>query len=96
MAIAPLLVDYSIGSPTGSSQSLLAFNATRTFLIIHNPDATHSLAFTIGATAAVNTGGSFTLLPGGTLLLDQKVAPNAFKVICTMGSAGVTCWANPS
>lgn len=79
---------------TGASVQLVAADPARQAMIIHNPDAANSLAFTINATAALNTAGSMTLLPGGYMLLDAFIVAQAIQVIGTNGS-GVTCWTFP-
>ena len=83
--------DFSIASMSGASQQLVPAQNGIVGLLIHNPDATNSLAFTINGTAALNTGGSCMLAPGGYLLLDAIVCTNAIQVMGNSGS-GVTCW----
>ena len=89
-----LFTDHSITSLSGSSQSLLTLDATRQAVIITNPSATYNLAFTINATAALNAGGSITLPPYGSMVLDAAIASNAIAVIGVAGQ-GVTCWSYP-
>lgn len=87
-----LTKDFSIASMSGASQQLLAADPTRQFLQIHNPSAANALAFTFGATAVLNAGGSYTLAAGGTATYDTFVPTGAVQVIGT-AAQGCTCTA---
>ena len=87
------LIDRSITSLTGSSQLLMAENETRGALYIMNVGTSNiGVAFApIGgtATAALGTGGTYTLLPNGSLTAGDGgfVPVNAVYVIGTAGQA---------
>lgn len=90
-----LVADHSISSLTGASQSLLAQDMVRTFVLIENPSASNSIAVNLtGGTAALNTAGSVMIAPGGSLWCDEFVVTNAITVIGTAGQ-GCTCYTNP-
>lgn len=59
------LVDASIASATGASQSIVAASATRVALNVSNPSATVSWWINeTGGVAAANAAGCFELAPG--------------------------------
>lgn len=89
-----LLQDRSNASLSGSSQTLLPEEAARRLLIIHNPNATNSIAVNMtGGTAALNTAGSITIPAGKMVQFDEWVPTNAITVIGTSGE-DVTCYTN--
>ena len=88
------LADYSIASLTGSSQSLVKADGTRSMILVHNPGV-NNIGVTIGATAAIGSAGTVTLVPNGTMTFEIDGIPqNAFQVIGTAGQP-VTCWTSP-
>jgi hypothetical protein len=85
------LVDKSIASLSGSSQLLMAENETRGALYIMNTGTSNvGVAFApIGgtATASIGTGGTYTLVPNGSLTAGDGgfIPTNAVYVIGTIG-----------
>lgn len=89
MQLARPVVDRSIASLSGASQSLFpdvgADGCVERF--VHNPDPANSIAINlVGGTAALNTAGSITIEPHG--FWSGRVS-GAITVIGTVGS-GVT------
>lgn len=75
--------DRSIASMSGSSQQLMAANASRKILIIQNIAAANIGVNLTGGTAAIGTAGTVTIVPGGNLILDQYPPTSIITVIGT-------------
>ncbi len=83
----------AVGSPTviadasGTITTANAFqttapeSATRTFLLISNPDTSTPLAFRISGGAGLNAAGSITLAPGQTMIFDSRVPTGVVTVV---------------
>jgi hypothetical protein len=81
------LVDYSISSLTGSSQSLVSKDSTRSFILVHNPGSANIGVNPTGGTAAIGSAGTITLVPNGTMTFNIDGIPaNAMTVIGTSGN----------
>lgn len=77
--------DRTITSATGSSQTVMAANASRHSLIIQNTSATNNCGINpTGGTAVIGGAGTLTLFPGGSY---QPRIPtlSAVTAICTPG-----------
>lgn len=73
-----------------SSAQALAANTSRAYLQIKNESATATVAFRLGATAAINTAGSITLGPGGSATYDTKCPTAAINMIASVASTPAT------
>lgn len=83
--------DASITSLSGSSETLLAQNGNRQFLLIENTgDADIGVNLT-GGTAAIGGTGTLTIVANGSLILDHFVCQNEVTVIGTSGQP-VCCY----
>lgn len=85
IANAPLGItptDRTITSATGSSQTVMAANASRHSLIIQNTGSSNCGINPTGGTAAIGGAGTLTLFPGGSY---QPRIPtlSAVTAICT-------------
>lgn len=90
-----LVVDSSISSLSGSSQQLLPFNSSRCFLLIYNSGTAAIAVNLTGGTAAINTQGSITIQPTGSINYNTGAVPsNTITVIGTSGQT-VTCLSCP-
>lgn len=90
-----LNADRSIASLSGSSQSLLSQDMTRSFVMVHNPGNATIAVNPTGGTAALNTAGSFNITVNGTMTFNTGSIPgNAMTVIGTAGQP-VTCITSP-
>jgi Zn-dependent alcohol dehydrogenase len=80
---------------TSSAQALAAAVSVRRFLAIDNESTTAAVACAFGATAALNTAGSWTIPPGMTRTWNGTFVPSD-AVNCIAGAAGtpVTVEAN--
>lgn len=86
------LSDCSVSSLTGSSQSLVAANPQRKYLLIVNSGANNAYVNLAGGTAATSGISSAQISPQGTVLLSgATVARNAVTVIGTSAQP-VTCY----
>ena len=76
--------DRTITSATGSSQQVMAANASRHSLLIQNTGNANCGVNPTGGTAAIGGAGTLTLTPGGSY---QPRIPtlSAVTVICTAG-----------
>jgi hypothetical protein len=76
--------DRTIASASGSSQQIMAANASRHQLIIQNIGNANCGVNPTGGTAAIGSAGTLTLLPAGSY---QPRIPtlSAVTVICTAG-----------
>lgn len=83
--------DRSIANLAGTSETLMAANASRRLLIVSNAGATAVAVNLTGGTAALNTAGSVTLAAGGSLVLDTYPPTSAITVIGT-AAADVTAY----
>ncbi len=74
-----------------SSTTWLAASTTRRFLQIKNESLSATVAFRLdGGTAAINTAGSITLVPGGSATYDSFVPTGAITGIASAASTPVT------
>ena len=83
MSQALMFRDASIISLSGSSQTALAKNGNRQFLLIENSGNANVGVNLTGGTAASGGTGTITLAAGVSLLLDHVVPQNAITVIGT-------------
>ena len=77
--------DASITSLSGSSQTALAKNGNRQFLLIENTGNANIGVNLTGGTAAIAGTGTITIVANGSLLLDHVIPQNAITVIGTTG-----------
>ncbi len=73
----------SITSLSGASETLMAANASRRILLIHNEGATSVTVNLVGGTAVAGVGGNITLTAGQQLKLDVYPPTSAITVIGT-------------
>lgn len=86
------LIDKSIVSLSGSSQTLVAANESRQVLIIMNTSAADNIGVNLaGGTAAIGGTGTITLEPYGSIVLDTFVPTGQINVIGTSGQP-VVCY----
>ncbi len=78
--------DRSIANLSGASETLMAANASRRFLIVHNEGATSVSVNLAGGVAAAGVGGNITLTAGQQLKLDRSPPIGAITVIGTLNS----------
>lgn len=78
-------VDKSITSLTGSSQTALAANPSRQFMVIVNTGSANIGVNLTGGTAAIAGTGTITLVPDGSILFDTTIPLLAVTVIGTSG-----------
>ena len=89
------VADYSITSLSGSSQSLLAKDGTRSYLLIQNTGNANVGVNLAGGTAAIGGTGTITLVPNGSLTFNiDSIPANAINVIGTAGQP-LVCLASP-
>lgn len=78
---------------TSSAQVLAA--GSRRLVTIDNESATATIACAFGATAAINTAGSYTIAPGYTRVWDKYPVPaDAVNCIASAASTPATVEAN--
>ena len=94
MIIAPSSsADNTIAATVGvTSAQVVAVSATRRVIVaIDNESTSATIACAFGATAALNTAGSFTIPPGVTRVWDGTFVPSdAINCIASAGSTPVT------
>lgn len=74
--------DRTITSATGSSQTVMASNASRKGLTVQNTGSANCGVNPTGGTAAIGGAGTITLLPGGSYT--PRIPPmSAVTAICT-------------
>lgn len=83
--------DRSIANLAGTSETLMASNASRKVLIIYNIGATALAVNLTGGTASLTVGGSTVLQAGGSLVLDTYPPTSAITIIGT-ANADVTAY----
>ena len=84
-------VTNSAAAPTDKTSSL-AVPSDKKYLIVHNPNSTASLAFTVdGTVPAVGTNG-ITLFPGGTFTSDQFTMNGLLSMISSAASQSATIY----
>lgn len=82
--------DSSVSSST--AETLMAANINRRFLFIQNIGTT-SVWLSYGGTAAVDTAGSFELLPGQSLTHEGDTSPrNAISILSETSAGKVTAY----
>jgi len=91
MSRTVFLTDHSISSLSGSSQSLFAGDMTRHLVLIVNIGNANIGVNLTGGTAAIGSGGTATIVPNGSILLDIFAPGNAITVIGTSGQP-VAAW----
>ncbi|GAN52661.1 hypothetical protein ACXR8U_13675 [Methylobacterium radiotolerans] len=69
-----------------TSQNVVEASATRSFLQIHNPDATTPVGFAFNRPAVLNGVGTIMLAPGATVTYDTRVPTGIVTIIG--GTAG--------
>lgn len=77
--------DKSITSLTGASQTAIALNGNRLFLLIENSGNANIGVNLTGGTAAIGGTGTITIAAGGSLILDVFCPQNPITVIGTAG-----------
>ena len=79
---------------TNASAQCIASSQIRGGIIFHNPSATASIAIcpTSFGAAALNTAGSITIGPLGTITLDTLRSLDAFNAISSVASSPLTIW----
>lgn len=82
-------ITNTAGAPQDKVTSAKVPN-THKYIIIHNPDAAASLAFTLDGTVPVVNSNGVTLFPGGTTTLDQYSNNGALSMISSAASQSAT------
>jgi len=80
-----LLIDRTITSLSGSSQSLMAQNMNRNMLILNNTGNASVGVNLVGGTAVIGGAGTITIVTNGSLVLDSNQIGNAINIIGTAG-----------
>ncbi len=83
--------DRSIANLSGASETLMAANADRRVLGLHNIGATAVAVNLTGGAASLTVGGSVVIQAGGSIVLDQNAPVGAITIIGTL-NADVTAW----
>lgn len=83
--------DRSIANLAGTSETLMASNASRKVLVVYNIGATSVAVNLTGGTASLTAGGSVVLQAGGSLVLDTYPPSSAITIIGTT-NADVTAY----
>lgn len=83
--------DRSIANLAGTSETLMAANANRRILVIHNIGATDIAVNLTGGAASLTAGGSIKIATGGSLILDNYPPTGAITIIGT-AAADVTAY----
>lgn len=83
--------DRSIANLAGTSETLMAANASRRILIVYNIGATAIAVNLTSGTASLTVGGSTVLQAGGSLVLDRACPVGAITIIGT-SNADVTAY----
>lgn len=83
--------DRSIANLSGASETLMAANANRRILIVHNIGATDVAVNLTGAAASLTVGGSIKIVAGGSLIVDHYPSTSAITIIGTL-NADVTAY----
>ena len=95
MSRCVFLADYSITSLTGSSQTLVGKDMSRSFIMIQNTGNANVGVNLVGGTAAIGGAATFTLVPNGSMTFNIDGVPgNAITVIGTSGQS-LACVASP-
>lgn len=95
MSRTVLLSDHTITSLSGSSQSLVGKDMTRSFLMIENTGNANIGVNLVGGTAAIGGAGTATIVANGALIFETDSIPgNAITVIGTAGQP-VACFTVP-
>lgn len=90
-----ILTDQSIASLSGSSQTLLNADMTRSFIMIENTGNANIGVNPTGGTAAIGGTGTFTIVANGSMTFETGSIPgNKFTVIGTAGQP-VACVTSP-
>jgi len=82
----------SANAVTITSQNSDGANPGRNCLLIANPSATANIAVNLVGTAALNTAGSVTLGPGGTMLFDVAVPRGPISAITDTNGSPITVY----
>ena len=77
--------DRSIVNLAGTSETLMAANASRQTLVIQNVAANNIGVNLTGGTAAIGVAGTITLVPGASMVLDTRPPVGAITIIGTAG-----------
>lgn len=94
LSLSTITGSVSAKTITSSSAQVLAA-ATRQLLAISNESTTATIACAFGATAAINTAGSFTLIPGQTRIWNSYPVPaDIFNCISSAATSAATVEAN--
>lgn len=83
--------DRSIANLSGASETLMAANANRRVLVVHNIGATAVAINLTGGTASLTAGGSVGLIAAASLVLDTYPPTSAITIIGTL-NADVTAY----
>lgn len=86
------VVDCSISSLTGSSQSLVAKNPQRKYLMIFNSGANIAYVNLAGGTAATSGISSLSVAVGGTVLVNGAYIDTTAVTVIGTASQPVTCY----
>lgn len=79
--------DLSVGT---ADETILTANPSRTVVVIQNVSTAANLGVRCGAAAALNTGGTYMLLPYGSLQLVGTEAQAAIHAIASIAATPVT------
>lgn len=75
---------------TNTAAAVTGLPATRKYLIVHNPSATGSMAFTLDGVTPVINGAGITLLPYGSVVLDQYTNDGTITAISSIATQTIT------
>lgn len=88
------LVNRSTSSLAVTSATVVPYNASRSLLLIQNPNTSYKVAFSFTGDAVVNGAGSVTLNPGETVEWRGPLTPdNVITAVSEHASAtGLTIY----
>lgn len=85
-------VTNTAAAPVDRVSNALVLPSPRKYVIVHNPSATASIAFTLDGTIPVVNSNGITLFPGGTTTSDQYTFNGPFLMISSAASSSVTIY----
>lgn len=86
------LSDCSVSSLTGSSQSLVASNPQRKYLLVFNSGANTAYVNLAGGTAAVSGASSVSLPSGASVVVTGAAVSRSAATVIGTASQPITCY----
>lgn len=86
------LTDCSISSLSGSSQSLVAANPQRKYLMIFNPASHNEFVNLAGGTAATSGASSVTVPNGGSIIMTGNTLSRSAVTVIGTSTDKLTCF----